>query len=71
MSLPDLPAYAADDHHERLTVELVDMTGSVIATVPLPPVLNKDTRAPWILRVKIMHDDGCSRVLQEHPLSVY
>ena len=65
------PGYPVDESHDVLFLELVEPGGSVVASVPFAPPVNKNSAAPYVVQVRIMHPDGCWRVLQRDPLATY
>ena len=68
--LANEPRYAADPDH-RLLLELVDPGGNINVSLPVAAPINKNTQATWMVQVRLMHEDGCSKVLHQIPLRPY
>ena len=68
---PTAPRYPVDENHDVLFLELVDPAGVTVASVGFMPPVNRDPAAPFQVQVRIMHPDGCWRVLQRDPLATY
>lgn len=68
---PPRPGYQVDEHHDMLFLEIVDPGGAIVASVPFAPPVNANPAAPFQVQVRIMHPDGCWRVLQRDPLATY
>lgn len=66
--------YWRDQRHDALRFSLLDAAGSVIQEVNqwvIKAPLNADSRAPVTIRVELVHEDGCSQLLQATPLNCY
>ena len=65
------PSYPVDPDHSELLLELTDPAGTIVFSVPVAPPLNKNGAAPFGVQVRVMHTDGCWRILQRDPLTTY
>ncbi len=65
------PAYATDDAHDRMYLELVDVDGRLLTSVPVTAPLNKSMMAPVVVQVTIAHADGCMRTLGRWAIPPY
>ena len=70
-AVASIPSTHRDPEHERLRVALVDVDGTVADERDFPAPLNKNSQATWMLRVSVVHDDGCSRVIADIPIAPY
>lgn len=68
---PPGPSYATDDDHDRIYLELVDVDGRLLASVPVAPPLNKNATTQVAVQVTIAHLDGCTRTLGRWAIPPY
>lgn len=60
--------------HDALRVSFIGADGEVIREAgsrDFPAPLNCNSRTPMQVRLELVHEDGCSQVLNEYPVRCY